>query len=180
MAELKRITTTYDGSEDRIRLSGEGANGQRLGIWLTRRLLERLVPVLLDWIAKEARDLPGANEASTTKPRADMPRADTLHSFAQQMARNSLPRQAPVQVRAEDVIWLAQAVDVKRAGQGVRLSFRAVSGEAASLNLAAKPLRQWLNILHDAYLKAGWPLDVWPEWVREAGSMTQGPSVVRH
>lgn len=60
MSELKRITITYSPHEDRVRLSGERANTEREAIWLTRRLLDRLLPVLVEWIEHEGNDLPGS------------------------------------------------------------------------------------------------------------------------
>jgi hypothetical protein len=38
----------------------------------------------------------------------------------------------------------------------------------ATLTLQTQALRQWLGIVHSQYLKGGWPLSVWPEWIREA------------
>ena len=37
--------------------------------------------------------------------------------------------------------------------------------DARALGLAAQPLRQWLTIVHDRYLQAGWALDRWPDWM---------------
>ena len=38
----------------------------------------------------------------------------------------------------------------------------------AKLKLAAQPLRQWLGIVFDAWQQAEWPLEVWPDWLRES------------
>ena len=45
--ELTRITTRYVAAEDRVRLAGERAGGSPVAIWLTRRLLQLLIPKLL-------------------------------------------------------------------------------------------------------------------------------------
>ena len=44
--DLHRITTEYIDSEDRIRLTGQLASGDTVVLWLTQRLLNRLVPHL--------------------------------------------------------------------------------------------------------------------------------------
>ena len=48
--ELSRITTIYVDKEDRIGLVGEDSNGEHHKLWLTQRLLNRLVEKLLDWL----------------------------------------------------------------------------------------------------------------------------------
>ena len=52
MNELQKVTVEYDENEDRIRLAGEGADGVRAVLWVSQRLLRRLVPVLVNWIGK--------------------------------------------------------------------------------------------------------------------------------
>ena len=180
MCKLKKVTIDYVPVEDRVRLSGECEQGGQLAIWLTRRLLDRLLPVLLDWIEQHAADVPGtATRAETGAPNRRLPRAEPLQGFAQHAARQHLVPQAPVRPGADDASWLAAAVDVKRGRQGVRLALRGARREQrADLQLQVKVLRNWLNILHDSYRKADWPLDVWPDWVREAATPT--PAVVRH
>jgi hypothetical protein len=180
MHQLKRITIDYLAAEDRLRLSGEGDDGGRLAIWLTRRLLDRLVPVLLDWMQREGCDLPMARAGDAVATNAPAPRAEPLHSFAQQAARASLSPVVPVQVTATDQAWLAQAVDVGRATGVLRLTFRGADVQQAVLTLRPQPLRQWLNILHDAYRKADWPATVWPDWVRDAAPTTSHPRPVQH
>jgi len=48
------------------------------------------------------------------------------------------------------------------------------------VTLAARPLRQWLDIVHDAYRKAGWPLAVWPGWLRDGEAPADRSAVVVH
>jgi hypothetical protein len=165
MTTLERITTEYIDFEDRIRLSGEVGNAAPVVVWLTRRLLQRLLPVLLQRL-----ELPGA----------DAPLAEVLHGFAQQAARAELAPQAPVRAGAGSTVWLAMSVDIVQLEQTVSLTFRGADGQKAILTLAAKPLRQWLSILHDAYIKAEWPLGVWPEWLRECVLPAKEQVVVLH
>jgi hypothetical protein len=161
---LKRITTEYIGTEDRIRLSGEVGNDVPLVIWLTQRLLQRLVPMLLRWLENQ---------------NADMPYADILQGFAQQAATAGLTPQAPVLACSKSTAWLAQSVDIGQSKQAVTLRFCGADGEEpVSLTLAATLLRQWLSIVYDAYIKAKWPIEIWPAWLRESVSVVKEQAVM--
>jgi hypothetical protein len=162
---LQRITTNYIDLEDRIRLSGEVDNTAPVVIWLTQRLLQRLLPILLRWL--ESQD-------------GDSPFAELVRGFSQQAARAELTPQAPVQAVAGCATWLAQAVDITQSKQAVSLTFRGADGQNASLTLATKPLRQWLGIVHDAYLQAGWPLDLWPAWLQPGSAATEQKGMILH
>ena len=165
MTALTRITAEFVVQEDRIRLSGERAGAEPLAIWVTRRLLNRLLPVLLQWLEQAV---------------GGMPRADVLQSFAQQAARASHTPQPPVRVAPDGESWLAHSVDVSSSPQAVRLTFKAADGRAATLTLTAQQLRQWLGILHEVWTKAEWQGEVWPEWVRGETAPVIQQSVVVH
>ena len=165
MTELQRITTVFVDSEDRIRLSGEDAAGRALVLWLTQRLLNRVLPHLCAWLELRA--------PSAAHSYADAAHAEVLQSFAQQAALAALLPQAPVPSHAPSGAWLVHSVDVTTAEYAVTLTFKASAGEAqesAKLTLPEQALRQWLNILHDQYAAAEWPLTLWPEWVAQPPS----------
>ena len=162
---LQRLTTEYIVGEDRIRLSGEVGNVAPVVIWLTQRLLQRLLPAVLKW-------LEGQN-VGTLRP-------EIMHSFAQQAARSELTPQAPVRAVAGSTVWLAQSVDLGRSEQALSLTFRSAEGQHANLVLASKALRQWLSIVFEHYRKADWPLDVWPAWARESALPDKTNAVVLH
>lgn len=175
MADLQRITTEYIEIQDRLRLAGELADGAPQVLWLTQRLLQRLLPVLFQQLQQ------GQG--------ADAVHAELLHSFAQQAARAELVPQAPVQVSCDSTAWLVLAVDIAQSDQGLRLTFKGPpeqqgqqgqQEQQASLTLAAQPLRQWLGILHGAYCQAQWPLQVWPQWLQESCAPVAAPVLVLH
>lgn len=161
-ANLERITTRYVTEEDRLQINGSTATGEVQCVWLTQRLLARLLPVLLQWLQGEARDAL---------------RAELVQGFALQAARAEIEPQPSVQVKLADTPWLASSVDVTRTRQAVRVMFRGAQGQQATVTLAPKLLRQWLSIVHGAYRKAQWPMDVWPAWVSE--SVTPVASQIR-
>ncbi len=84
---LKRMTTQYIGLEDRFRLTGEFGEGETVTLWLTQRILRRLLPPLLEWLAQAV-------------PRADSTRLALMNEFAQQAARGAIVRQPPIQAQA--------------------------------------------------------------------------------
>lgn len=149
---LQRITTHYSEIEDRIRLSGQDDLGRGVTIWLTLRLMQRLLPPLIEWLAKQYDFTPGA---------------DILLGFAQQAAKAELKAEAPVEVESGDAVWVASVLDLAYFDQAVRLTFNDTKRHQAVMILESKPLRQWLSIVLDAYIKAVWPLDVWPHWMLE-------------
>jgi hypothetical protein len=180
MTNLERITVEYVPQEDRVRLSGQRPGAAPLAIWLTRRLLDRLLPELVKWIENEAGDLPAAKGSGAKGRQQTVPRADVLQGFAQQAARERATPQPPVRVAPEDETWLVHTVSISRGRSKVRLTFKSADGRTATVTLAPPLLRQWLNILHDTYRKADWPLQVWPDWIGEAGSTARSQPPVRH
>ena len=79
MTSLKRITTEFIPVEDRIRLSGEREdNGSPLVLWLTQRLIRRMLPVLLDWLQKNETDLLEADSLHDLSRPADSATSDGL------------------------------------------------------------------------------------------------------
>lgn len=169
MADLQRITTEYIEAQDRLRLAGELADGAPQVLWLTQRLLQRLLPVLLQ-------QLQGAGAGAET----DTPYADLLHSFVQQSARAELVPQPPVQASDSSPAWLVVSVDIVQSAEGVRLTFKGAQDQQVSLALVTLALRQWLGIVHDAYAKAEWPLQGWPQWLQEGSESSAVQAVVLH
>lgn len=155
---LNRVTTEYQPVQDRVRLAGDPGDGSVLVLWLTQRLLRQLVPQLLEWLQKQdTADLPGGDEL--------------LHSARQQSATRRLgdADAAPVVAAEARAEWLVTAVDVQQRPEVLRLIFRAPQQHRERIVLDLRPLalRQWLHIVMLAYARAAWPLDVWPEWMRE-------------
>ena len=164
MKILQRATTTYDTTEDRIRLVGSTASGQTCVLWLTQRLLGRLVVLLCQRLEQE------------TKQRQTVSGSLNAHleqSFAQQRARAELQVQVqkPVQPEAQVVPWLVETVDVTFDAVGLQLTFKGLlDADQAALKLPVFGLRQWLDILYGHYLRAAWSVQAWPMWMEEAAA----------
>ena len=151
MTILQRITTEYIEAEDRVRLSGASPSGEAVSLWVTQRLLSRLLKVILNWTAE------GENAQQTLK-----------NAFAQQAARADLKLQ--LSVPAQPIAVLVNTIDISQTVDALTLVFHCSDGPAGQLTLQRADVRQWLNILHDTWRLAEWPQDLWPDWM----SMPQG------
>lgn len=162
MTALQRITTVYSDVQDRLRLSGEGEQGQRVVLWLTQRLANRLVAHVCDGL--------GAGSGDTLA-------SQVQRSFALQAATASLAQQPPVQPASDTPEALVHSVEVTSSQAGVLLVFKGAGSEVlAELNLPHVPLQQWLGIVHGQYRNAQWPTTAWPAWVEEAQSPSPSSS----
>ena len=174
MAELQRFTTEYIATEDRLRLSGEIGAQSTVVLWLTQRLLNRLIAPLGRWL-----ELQREMEV-TMRSRAVGLQSHAMQSFAQQAAAAALAPQAPVQAAMGQSSWLVDSLDLALGDNGVVLTFKpqAQGAEGVQLTLHTQSLRQWLNIVHDQCRKAEWPLDSWPDWL--AGASPDAVCAVMH
>ncbi len=152
MTELQRITTEYIDSEDRIRLSGQDGDSDVVVIWLTQRLLVRLLPHLFKWLEQQD---------SGAIP------SEIVQSFAQQAAQSELLPESPVVTAPGNEAWLAQSVDIAHDATVLKMQFRNTCQEGPTLSLPNQQLRQWLNIIHLLWQGAEWPDNLWPEWINE-------------
>lgn len=148
---LQRVTTEYIESEDRIRLSCLLDDEVPVVIWLTLRLLRRLVPAMMKPMQKEL-------EAVIS--------AEMTQRFAQFAVKGVTMPTATVSHPSANDTWLAVSVDVTRLPQGLRITFRGGEKQSAIWVLAPTQLRKWLDILYYAFVKGGWQLDIWPAWVQ--------------
>ena len=158
MPTLQRLTTEYIEKEDRIRISGEGGNGELHTFWLTQRLLCRLIHVLVSAIEAT----PALSEKKNT---ADDRTNALFNEMAQQAAQQQIPDQPPVVDTELDRSWLVIEVDVTKADQHVKLGFKNNNDELAELLLDQKQLRQWLSIVFKQWQQAEWPTSIWPDWI---------------
>lgn len=161
MSDLQRITSEYIKDEDRIRLTGAVEAGAIEVLWLTQRLLIRVINHLLQWLEQQS---------TVTAPDAlkDGQAADLVQGFAQQAASAELQMQPRVQSQGDEKAWIVNSVDITRTPQAVKLNFKGPNGELAALTLEAQRLRQWLAIIHQLWRVAQWPPAIWPQWMQES------------
>jgi hypothetical protein len=168
MHVLERLTTRYDPNEDRMQITGVADDGQTLTLWLTQRLLNRLVLHLCSSL-EQPNQQPG-NSLNSSVTSLSLPVRNHLEqSFAQQRARSALSVQPPVVPVADAPQWRVDSVDIKQGSGRVHLVLKgAIDGQQALLPLPLPVLRQWLGVVFEQYRQGGWPMQVWPAWMEEA------------
>lgn len=158
-SEVKRFTTQYVQAEDRMQILVERKSGDVQVLWLTRRLLNNLVPTLLDKVVTAPAD-----------PSVPKPKAEAVQKFTQAAAVGNLKKQKNVQPSAQDSdhhhVPLITSVDITVGSKALELVFKS-DGDVTeqSLRFANVPLRQWLSIVHSRYRVAGWSEPFWPDWI---------------
>lgn len=160
MTSLQRITSQYIETEDRFQLTGETTAHGTVAIWLTQRLLSKLLPHLVNWLEQ------GGRVTSINNP-VDERIIEHLQDFAQLAAQKDLSLQPAVSVSSETLVWLAHTVDVVHLPDAVKLVIKGDNNREASLLLNSKELRQWLSILHKLWTAAAWSGTFWPIWIKE-------------
>ena len=158
MLKLLRLTSGYIDTEDRFQFLGITEDETRITLWLTQRLLLRVIPPLLEWI--EHQTPAQLNATAVGKSGNDM-----LQVFAQQAARANFKTTPAVSHDPQDRSALIRSVDVGRFNEGIRLIFKVDDEAVAGIVLDADQLRQWLDIIRRQWQSAGWPDSFWPQWL---------------
>ena len=147
---IQRFTTRYSEIEDRILLHVEFSDATTATLCLSRRFLDRFIPVLIQQIDRsEQRD------AHYTM----------VQLFNQQAAISSLAPSAAVETNASSPFFLVINADIQRNDENVRIIFRIKQNEYF-LILTNTELRQWLWIIYKAFQLAEWKSDLWPIWFK--------------
>lgn len=165
---LQRLTTEYIEAHDRLRLTGEDAEGRIVVLWLTQRLMGRLIPHLIGWL--EHLPLQAASgDMRPSHPALAQALHETVQGFAQSAARQSHAAQPDVKVQNAQASWLVGSVDIAHQPTNVLLAFKSLEQagvHTAQLALPEQALRQWLGVVLDQYRKADWPTVHWPAWMQ--------------
>ncbi|MES3006533.1 MAG: hypothetical protein V4751_02060 [Pseudomonadota bacterium] len=160
MQELEKLTTEYVDNEDRIRLSGQLRSGETVALWVTQRLVNRLLPHLFTALENHSdKGLPN----------------EIVQSFALQAAKAELVESPPVLSSPKTLSWLVDAVDISVEATSVKLRFRGRQQEQVGIAFQPVQLRQWLSILHSVWGIAQWQGDIWPEWIASEKKPMQQP-----
>lgn len=128
MNELRRMTSRYVPHEDRIRLTGEDDAGQVVTLWLTQRLLSRLIGPLCQWMEESGTGgevIRGLNI-----------RQQLEQTFVQQRVAQALTPQAPIQPTGDSTAVLVHSVDLRRSPKGGQLRFKNSAGDIVATIMA--------------------------------------------
>jgi len=158
---IERVNTEYDPFEDRIKLIVGTKDDDTYIIWLTQKLLRKVFTHLFKWLAEHLPESP----ASRSK---DAQVANQLQDFAQQNAMANMRPGKPVDSQNTSRTWLVREMDIRKLEQGVVLVFKDEEHREACLPLNSQQLRQWLVVVYHHWVKAEWPVDLWPQWIRKS------------
>jgi hypothetical protein len=153
---VQTFTARYDPTEDRICLNALDASGAKQAIYLTRRLMDQIIPVVVKLL-----------EEKTPKGL----RADIAQSMTQEwvrQVRQTEPPAPPVQVDIETQRWLCTAIQMQKQPAGLAVTLTGEVPCKAQIPLADSHLRTLLDIFRNSYAKAGWNLSVFPDWLEPA------------
>ena len=157
---IQTFTGRYDPVEDRLRLDAVDAAGGKQAIFLTRRLTDRVIPVLVSHLeGKTPEGVP----------------ADLAQGMSQSRARQS--RQTgeatpAVAADAETPTWLCCTMHFQKADHGLNVIFTDDTQVDAVMPMVEANLRVVLDILLELYTKANWPLEPFPEWMKPEATLT--------
>jgi len=154
MQSVKRFTTVYDPAQDRVRIMLEQADASVQVLWLTRRLLVRLVPEIvkiLTTLPKLRRDAQSGGKVQ--------------HGRSQMGALGQIAPQAPVGYQDAESETLVSSMRARLTRQAVLIDFKEGEQTLQTLAFDETTLRQWLAVLHQNFHYAGWKDDIWPTWI---------------
>lgn len=166
MPTATRFTTRYSISEDRIQLLLELPDNKVQTLWLTRRLLNRMLPHLLNRLQGTG---PVAAAANTPAQTGAAP-PEAVQRFNQEAAVSAIVRQPAVapseKTPAERVAYVVTSVDVRTGPRSLVLDFKGGEEVLHSLPFGEDALRQWLSIVYAQYRDGDWHEAFWPGWIQ--------------
>jgi hypothetical protein len=140
-----KATVAYEEREDRIKVLGESKEGGTVVLWLTQRLLGKLIPHLA------GRLLDAISDDDSRSPEA--------------VNARGAAKLDPVEEDRLVFTLLVDAVDITDSTSLTIMQFREETRtaglSAVRLALNATQLSSWLQALRACYQKASWSQDCW-------------------
>lgn len=138
---LARVTLSYIIEEDRVQLAGEDAQGNNVKLWLTARLLTRLVPHLV-----QQQVALGSDQSVAVEP---------------DVSDNTAGDDASVRCESGCPEALVTEIDLRFMQEGLILVFKEGTRRArASFVVPATSLPRWNQGLQTCFEQAGWPQEI--------------------
>ena len=161
------VTMSFDPIEDRIVMDSSDNNKKVERLWLSRRLLDRLIPTLADQL-----------EVNSSK----LIPTELEQSLAQEKAEIDKQKSEAVKIENRNPSWLVTSVQVGWNESKFQLLFLGDNtnepvekDNRAKFDLAITNLRQWLNAIYKIYLKADWETKAFPQWLNEKSPKSNKP-----
>ncbi|MDQ0464973.1 hypothetical protein QO010_002757 [Caulobacter ginsengisoli] len=155
MSEIHKFTLAYDAAEDRLAFDAEDSGGETTRLWLTERLCRNLAPALIKLLTEK-----GAAKATGAVAES------TVQSWAQVAAMQGFGGTPAVKLKAQAPSGLVSAVHVTPTNGRFLVKFD-FAGQSRSINFDEPALRQTLALMQRLYRQAGWPAEIWPDWIAD-------------
>ena len=173
MSSLKRITIEYNEQEDRISLAGLTQSGQTVTMWITMRLMSRLIIHCLGLLERgslEPKKIPTENPKSK----------ESNQNFVQKSAEEQIVKETPVEMSVDSPEHLIIEIDVTNTGSGLSIIFKGEPDSVHDIFFNGEQLRQWLAMLYTVWQKAEWPKAIWPAWMEKDRSQPTRSEISVH
>lgn len=155
MADIHRFSLNYDPHEDRLAFDTEDRAGATTRLWLTERLCRNLAPALIKMLTERG----AARASGAVDP-------STVQSWAQVSAMQGFGQTPSVKLKTDALVGLVSAVHVTPTGGRFFIKFD-FGGQSRGIDFDEPALRQTLSLLARLYRQAGWPAEIWPDWIAE-------------
>ncbi|MFI4973839.1 MAG: hypothetical protein ACHP84_04780 [Caulobacterales bacterium] len=150
---IRKFSLAFDAQEDRLAWDAEDLAGATTRLWLTQRLCRGLVAAVLPRLQAAA-------------PADAAPRhAAAVQSWEQAAAMSEFGKIAGVQPGPDAASGLVSAVHIRPTADGLELKFDFGTDQSRTVGVAHAGVRQMLAVMRRLYQAAGWPMDIWPDWV---------------
>ena len=157
---IHTFTGRYDAIEDRLRFDAVDAQGGQQAIFLTRRLVDRVIPVLVSHLeGKTPEGVPADLAQGMSQSRA-------------RQARQAVDTTPAVVAGNETPTWLCRTIHLQKADHGLNVIFTDDAQTDAIMPMVEANLRAVLDIFLDLYTKADWPNAPFPEWIKPDATLT--------
>ena len=153
MVPVDKFSLVYDAAEDRLAWDNQDRKGVTTRLWLTQRFCKGFVQALAPMLEKAAGGGPPGSEA-------------VVQSCEQAAAMTGFGKTAPVRPDATTPAGLVRAAHIQPSTNGLKVTFEFGVEDSRVIELAFPAIRQMLAVMHRLYVAAGWPLEVWPVWIR--------------
>ncbi len=152
MFTIETFTAQADLAEDRIRLDAISPDGETQSIFLTRRLADRMVPLLVDRAEQQAM--------------SGVPKDIALAMNQEQlrMERDENPI-APIEAKQGSSRWLCQTVHVGQDQDQVVWTLTDDGDNTAVMGLPGDGVRNVLEVLLIVFQGLEWTLQAFPAWM---------------
>jgi hypothetical protein len=132
-------------------------------IFLTRRLVDRVIPVLVSHLeGKTPEGVPADLAQGMSQSRA-------------RQARQTGDTSPAVVAESGTPTWLCRTIHVQKSRQELNVIFTDDARINAVMPMVEANLRAVLDILLELYTKANWPTEPFPEWMKPEATVTVAP-----